>query len=93
MASPANPSSPIVGFVPGKDLSVAFILLFKVKNLVRDEKKDSRCLKNVMQTVFTLIFQLLHISMSLKVRLEGQVSADTCKWEDNRLEEARALLL
>lgn len=26
---------------------------------------------------FTLIFQLLHITMSQKVRLEGQVSADT----------------
>lgn len=46
-----------------------------------------------MQTVFTLIFQLLHISMSQKVRLEGQVSADTWKWEDNTHEEAGALLL
>lgn len=44
-----------------------------------------------MQTVFTLIFQLLHISMSQKVRLEGQVSADTWKWEDDTYEEAGAL--
>lgn len=77
MASPANPSSPTIGFVPGKDFSVAFILLFNVKNLVRDESKDSQSLKNVMQTVFTLMFQFLHISMSQKVRLEGQVSAGT----------------
>lgn len=41
MASAANPSSPMMGFMPGKDFSVAFIVLFNVKNLVRDERKYS----------------------------------------------------
>lgn len=51
---------------------------------MRDERKRAQRLKNVMQTVFTLIFQLLHIRMSQKVRVEGQVSADTQNGEATR---------
>jgi len=46
----ASQAAPILtaAVVPGKDLPVAFVLLFNVKNLVGDERKGSRCLKNVM---------------------------------------------
>lgn len=39
----ASQAAPMLtkAIVPGKDLPVAFVLLFNVKNLVGDERKDS----------------------------------------------------